>query len=136
MSAEVREAFEKAVQVSGAIGAQLSIVRGGESLDLVHGLANAVLSLPMTEDTLVQCGSVTKVLNATMIMSLVEEGKLDLDVPLKEYIPEFMVADPKAANTISLRHLLTMSAGIDNGDYRDFGAGEDAIAKRVASLRT
>src|SRR6266850_2609320 len=83
MSAEVREAFEKAVRVSGAVGAQLSIVRGGETLDLVHGLANAELSLPMTEDTLVQCGSVTKVFNATMIMSLVEEGKLDLDVPVK-----------------------------------------------------
>jgi len=136
MSAEVREAFEKAVRVSGAVGAQLSIVRGGETLDLVHGLANAELSLPMTEDTLVQCGSVTKVFNATMIMSLVEEGKLDLDVPVKEYFPEFMVADPRATSTISLRHLLTMSAGIDNGDYRDFGEGEDAIARRVASLRT
>jgi CubicO group peptidase (beta-lactamase class C family) len=136
MSSVIRELFEKAVRVSGAVGAQLSIVRGDTTLDLVHGLANAELSIPMTGDTLIQCGSVTKVLNATMIMSLVEEGTLDLDVPVKKYVQEFEVSDPKATGAITLRHLLTMSAGIDNGDYRDFGAGEDAVAKRVASLKT
>jgi CubicO group peptidase (beta-lactamase class C family) len=136
MSSAVQELFEKAVRVSGAVGAQLSIVRGGETLDLVHGVANAELSIPMTADTLIQCGSVTKVLNATMIMSLVDEGRLDLDLPVKKYLPELELADPEGTKTITLRHLLTMSAGIDNGDYRDFGAGEDAVAKRVASFRT
>ncbi len=136
MNPAIQDIFEKAVRVSGAVGAQLSIVRDGETLDLVHGLANAELSIPMTADTLIQCGSVTKVFNATMIMSLVEEGKVGLDVPVKTYLPEFELADPQAAKTITLRHLLSMSAGIDNGDYRDFGAGEDAVAKRVASLKT
>jgi CubicO group peptidase (beta-lactamase class C family) len=136
MSSQIQELFEKAAKVSGAVGAQLSIIRDNEQLDLVHGLANAELSIPMTQDTVIQCGSATKVFNCAMIMSLVEEGKLDLDVPVTSYVPEIEVADPEASRTITLRHLLSMSAGIDNGDYRDCGTGEDAIARRVASLRT
>jgi CubicO group peptidase (beta-lactamase class C family) len=134
MRDQIQELFAKAMRVSGAVGAQLSIIQDGEQLDLVHGLANAERAIPMTVDTLIQCGSVTKVLNAAMIMSLVEKGRLDLDVPVRRYLPELTLADPNAAQTITLRHLLSMSAGIDNGDYRDFGLGEDAVARRVASL--
>jgi CubicO group peptidase (beta-lactamase class C family) len=131
VGSQIQELFAKAVQVSGAVGAQLSIIRDGEQIDFVQGLANAELGIPMTVDTLIQCGSVTKVLNATMILSLVEEGRLDLDVPVQRYLPELPLEAP-----ITLRQLLSMSAGIDNGDYRDFGAGEDAVAQRLASLRT
>jgi CubicO group peptidase (beta-lactamase class C family) len=132
----IGEFFDKAVKTSGAVGLQLSLIKDGEQLDFVHGFANAELAIPMTQDTVVQVGSVTKVFNAMMIMSLVEEGLLDLDRPVKSYIPEFEVSDPEATQAITLRHLLSMSSGLDNGDYADYGAGKDAIAKRVAALKT
>lgn len=136
MRQDIEAFFNEAMEVSGVVGAQLSIFRDGEQLDFVRGTANAELAIPMAQDTVVQIGSVTKIFNAVIIMSLVDEGKLDLDVPVKRYLPEFVVADPVATQTITLRHLLSMSSGLDNGDYADYGSGEDAIARRVAALRT
>ena len=132
----IAELFDKAVKISGAPGVQLSIIEGSEQLDFVSGFANAELGIPMTQDTVIQIGSVTKVFNAMMVMSLVEAGQLDLDVPVKRYIPEFELSDPKVTPAITLRRLLSMSAGLDNGDYGDYGEGEDAIARRVMGLRT
>jgi CubicO group peptidase (beta-lactamase class C family) len=133
---QAHELFDKAVKASGAVGLQLSLITDGKQLDFVYGFANAELAIPMAQDTIVQVGSVTKVFNAMMIMSLVEEGRLDLDRPVKSYIPEFEVSDREATQAITLRHLLSMSSGLDNGDYADYGAGQDAIAKRVAALKT
>src|SRR5262245_40799014 len=86
--------FSRAVEISDAVGAQLSIIKDDEQFDFVRGIANAELGTAMTQDTVIQIGSTTKVLNAMMIMSLVEEGRLDLDVPVKSYVPEFAVSDP------------------------------------------
>ena len=85
---------------------QLSIIEGSEQIDSVSGFANAELGIPMTQDTVIQIGSVTKVFNATMVMSLVEAGQLDLDVPVKRYIPEFELSDPKATLAITLQRLV------------------------------
>jgi CubicO group peptidase (beta-lactamase class C family) len=136
MNNQIQELFDKAVKTSGAAGVQLSIIEGREQVDFVSGFANAELDIPMTQDTVIQIGSVTKVFNAMMVMSLVEAGQLELDVPVKRYIPEFELSDPKATPAITLRHLLSMSAGLDNGDYGDYGEGEDAIARRVMGLGT
>lgn len=135
MTGDIEALFEKAISVSGVVGAQLSVFKDGEQLDLVHGLANAELAIPMTRDTVVQIGSVTKIFNAVMIMTLVEEGRLVLDEPVQRYVPEFAVSDSEATRTVTLRQLLSMSSGIDNGDYADYGSGEDAIARRVAALK-
>ncbi len=132
----VGRAFEKAMRVSGSIGAQLSLIVDDGQLDFAHGLANLDRRIAMTEDTAIQIGSVTKLFNAVMILTLVEEGRLELDRPIKSYLSEFEVADDRATREITLRHLLSMSSGLDNGDYGDYGVGEDAIAKRVRALRT
>src|SRR5690606_4793639 len=103
--------------------------------DFVDGLANAELNIPMTQDTVIQIGSITKVLNAMLVMSLVEEGKLELDMPVRRYFPGFEVADAEATQAITLRHLLSMTSGLDNGGYGDYGEGEDATARKVAALK-
>ena len=92
----LRHLFHEAVRRSGTIGAQLSLIKGGEQLDLAVGFADAERRVSMTTDTVMQIGSVTKVFNATVVMSLAEEGLLDLDTPVREYLPGFKVADPQA----------------------------------------
>ena len=133
---QIRKLFNKAVKISGTVGAQLSIIKDGQQLDFTYGLANAELNIPMTQDTIIQIGSTTKIFNAMVVMTLVEEGLLDLDTPVIKYIPEFKVADPLATQTVTLRQLLSMSSGLDNGDYAEHGPGDDALAKYVASLKT
>ncbi len=132
----LRELFHDAVRRSGIIGAQLSLINGDEQLDLAAGIADAERGVPMRTDTVMQIGSITKVFNATIVASLVEEGSLDLDTPVREYLPGFTVADPSATQMLTLRHLLSMCSGLGNGRYVYFGTGEDALGNYVSQLDT
>ena len=128
--------FREAVQASGAFGAQLSISDGHRQVDLAAGFADAGRGVEMTIDTVLQIGSITKVFNASVVMSLVQDGLVDLDTPVGEYVAGFKVADPHATRTLTLRHLLSMSSGLDNGRYMYFGDGEEALGRYVAQLDT
>jgi CubicO group peptidase (beta-lactamase class C family) len=118
----------------GVVGAQVAVFDGQQIHEVATGLANRELQLAVTPDTLFQIGSTTKVFNAALIMTLVDEGKLDLDKPVKTWIPDFQLADRAATEQVTLRQLLSMSAGLDNGPYQDYGRGDDALVRYVASL--
>lgn len=133
--ARLQSLLDDAAASSGITGAQLSVILGDHRVDCVYGSANAELVIPMTVDTVIQVGSVGKVLNAALVMTLVEEGRLALDTPVIEYLPQLRLADARAAESITLRHLLSMSSGIDNGPYAEPGTGQDALGRYVASLR-
>jgi len=57
-------------------------------------------------------GSVTKSITALAIMQLVEADKVELDAPVKRYLPWFRVADPEASAHITVRHLLNHTSGL------------------------
>jgi CubicO group peptidase (beta-lactamase class C family) len=130
----LRRSFEEAVKRSGAVGAQLSIVKGSHQVDFATGLAHAQRDLAMTIETLMQVGSIGKVFNAAVLLSLVEDGLLDLDTPVRDYAPELEVLDPKTNRSLTLRNLASMSSGLDNGPYIYFGGEESALAKYVTKL--
>jgi CubicO group peptidase (beta-lactamase class C family) len=130
----VRELFHSAVTRSGAYGAQLSIVKRGEQLDLALGLADARQTTPMTTDTLMQIGSITKVFNAVVVMTLVDEGVLTLDAPIERHLAGVPIGQPNAIGELTLRHLLSMSSGLDNGPYVYYGRGADALDRYVGGL--
>jgi len=132
--AELQRIVDQAAAVSGAVGVQVSVILGDQRADFVSGSANVELDTPMTPETVIQIGSSTKVLNAAMIMTLVEQGMLDLDKPVKTYLPDLTLSDRTAAETITLRQLLSMTSGLDNGPYTRHGGGDDALARYVASL--
>jgi len=125
---------DEAAAASGVAGAQVCVILDEQRAQFVYGSANAELYIPMTGDTVVQVGSVTKVFNAAMIMTLVEDGRLDLDAPVVEYVPDLKLADKQAQETITLRQLLSMSAGLDNGHATPL-KGDGALARYVALLR-
>lgn len=68
--------------------------------------------LPVTPQTLFRIGSITKSMTATMIMRLVEAGRLSLDRPLAEYVPWLTFSQAGMAERITLRLLLSHSAGL------------------------
>ena len=94
----------------------------------VTSLENPLETLP---DTLFQIGSITKTFTATLSMGLKDEGKLELDVPIRRYLPEFKLASEEAAVRVTLRHLLTHLGGFEGDFYSSFGAGDDALARYV-----
>src|SRR4029077_13216615 len=55
------------------------------------------------------------------------------DAPVRRSLPELRVADESVAETVTIRHLLTHSSGIDGDNFADTGRGDDALEKYVAS---
>ena len=133
-AAEIDDWLQRAMRRHGLVGVQLSLRRGGgEALDLGAGLANAERGLQMTPGTLVAVGSVTKVLNAALVVGLAHEGRLDLDTPIVRCAPGLHLAED-AQERITLRQLLSMSAGLDNGPYAVRGTGDDGLDAYVRSV--
>ena len=118
----------------GIVGAQVSVLHEGRIAEGVAGITDIATGVAVTSDTLFQVGSTTKVLTAALVMSLVEEDRISLDVPVVEQLPGFALSDPRATATVTPRHLMSMSSGIDNGPYTDHGRGDDAVAKYVDAL--
>ena len=99
------------------MGAVLVAKDGVILLDRGYGSANLEWKIPNDGDTKYRLGSVTKQFTAVSIMMLRERGKLDLDAPIRAWFPDA----PAAWDKITIRHLLTHSAGIPNlTDFEDF----------------
>lgn len=96
-------------------GASLAILKEGVIYAAASGWANAPERIEATPDTLFQVGSISKTFTATLAMQLVDEGLLELDAPVRKYLPEFVTADPVSAS-LTVRHLITHTSGLD-GDF-------------------
>lgn len=93
-------------------GLSLSIVKDGKTFYTKgYGFTNVDSENIVTKETRFETGSITKLFTATAIMQLVEQGKLDLNKKLIEYIPDFKLNDNRS-NGITLLHLLTHSSGL------------------------
>ncbi|HEY2551228.1 MAG TPA: serine hydrolase domain-containing protein [Streptosporangiaceae bacterium] len=116
-------------------GAALAVSQGSELMDFATGVLNARTSLAATTDSVFQIGSNTKLMTTALVMQLVEAGQADLDAPVRRYVPAFQLAEPGAADLITLRHLLTHTSGIQGDYFQGFGRGDGAVARYVESLR-
>ena len=117
-------------------GVALGLIEGDREHVATFGTTNIEHPLPITEDTLFQIGSTTKTVTATIVMRLVEAGKLDLDAPVRAYLPNLRLADPDVAGRVTLRHLLSHTGGWVGDFFLDTGTGRDAIRRAVARMRT
>ena len=105
-------------------GALAGVYRDGKVITAGAGLANLNTRQPMTPELGFLTGSITKVWSCTLVMTFVDEGKIDLDRPLIEYLPHLRFGDPDVTRRLTTKHLLNHSSGIDSGDFiRDFGEG-------------
>ena len=120
-------------------GAQLGVLRisphsEDEIVTTSYGVLNIETRVPATTDSLFQIGSISKVWTATVAMQLVDEGLLELDAPIVEVLPELRLSDPDVTKTVTLRHLLTHTSGIDGDVFTDTGRGDDCLEKYVDLL--
>ena len=67
-------------------------------------------------------------------MRLVAEGKVDLDAPVRRYVPELKLADEQTAVEVTVLNLLNHTAGLDWRIITDTGDGDDALAGQVAKM--
>jgi CubicO group peptidase (beta-lactamase class C family) len=112
---QVVRASVEADEFSGSV----LVARDGEILlDRGYGFANREWSLPNDGDTKFRLGSVTKQFTAVAVMILNERGLVDLDAPVKTWLPDA----PAAWDAVTVRHLLAHTSGIPNfTSFDDYG---------------
>lgn len=118
----------------GVPGAAVAVVLDGEIIDHAVGVLSTATAVESTPESVFQIGSITKVWTATLVMQLVDEGLVDLDRPIRTYLPDFRLGDDSAAGAITVRQLLTHHAGFEGDIFTDTGRGDDAIEKFVDLL--
>ena len=115
-------------------GVAIGIWQQGREFAEGFGITSVEHPLPVTPDTLFQTGSISKTFTGTKIMKLVEDGKLDLDAPVKTYLKDFKVQDKDVTEKVTVRHLLTHMGGWVGDYFNDFGNGDDALDKMVKDI--
>jgi CubicO group peptidase (beta-lactamase class C family) len=117
-------------------GVAVGVLQDGEERHEGYGVTSVDNPLDVTPETRFQIGSISKTFTGTAVMYLVAEGLLDLDRPVRDYLPELELADPDASERVTLRHLLAHTGGWAGDYFDDTGWGDDAVAQYVGRMRT
>ncbi len=119
---------------TNVVGAALGLWVDGQEVRAAHGVLNTATQVEVTPDALFQIGSITKVWTATMVMQLVEEGRLTLDTTIAEVLPGVRLCTEDSSHEVQVRHLLTHTSGIDGDIFTDTGRGDDCVERYVDLL--
>ena len=116
-------------------GLSIAVVQDGKVVKAQgYGLANVELNVAATPETIYQSGSIGKQFTATLVMMLIEEGRMGLEDPVSKYIPDA----PAIWKDITLHRLLTHTSGISNSLYTKINMRqdytEDELIQQIAAL--
>ena len=131
---ELDAKIEEGIKSYGIPGVAVAVLAGGQEHVKGYGVTSVDHPVPVDADTVFRIGSTTKTFTGTTLMRLIDQGKVDLDAPVRLYLPQFSVADPAASAEVTVRQLLNHSSGWLGDDLQDFGRGEDAVSRYVASM--
>ena len=101
----------------------------------VKGYGKADTQEPVTPQTQFPIASLSKSFTAIAVLQLVEARQIDLDTPVKQYLPKFTLADPQTADQITIRHLLNHVSGLSDWSFSESLHPQPTThAERVNSL--
>jgi CubicO group peptidase (beta-lactamase class C family) len=115
-------------------GVSAGVLIDGEEHYGFAGVTSVENPLPVDENTIFQFGSTGKTLTATAMMRLVEQGKVDLDEPVRTYVPELRLKDEDVAEKVTVLQLFNHTAGWEGDLMEDTGEGDDALERYVARM--
>ena len=136
LKAHMRWYIRRRLRKSGVPGLSIALV---DDQGLIwaegFGYADRERGRPVTPETTFQIGSITKLLNAVAVMQLVEQGRVQLDRPFTDYLPEFSMRTrwPQAA-PITPRALLSHHAGLPTYYLKGFFS-EETLNSLLVELR-
>ncbi len=117
-------------------GVAVGVLHRGEASYAFHGVTSIENPLDVDASTLFQFGSTGKTYTATAMLKLVELGMVDLDAPVRRYVPELKLKDDRVAEQVTILQLFNHTAGWAGDLMQDTGDGDDALEKYVANMAT
>ena len=129
-SARLAELAERA-EIPGAV---LGILAEGEWNVIPYGVLSTSTGVEVTADSVFQVGSITKIWTATLIVQLIDAGRLSLDSTIADLLPGVRVGREDVADRVTVRQLLTHTSGIDGDVFTDTGRGDDCLERYAALL--
>jgi CubicO group peptidase (beta-lactamase class C family) len=98
-------------------GLALAVVQGDKViLQKGYGYRDLEKQLPVTPNTLFAIGSITKSFTVTTLGMEMDEGKVDWDKPVRDYLPTFKLFDPALTEQMTMRDLITHRSGLPRHD--------------------
>jgi len=123
--------IEQILQISGSPGLSLGVLHRGNVVHTAHfGRRDASEPTPPNNDTIHWAASLTKLITASAIAQLVHDGKLEWDVPIREYLPNFCTRQDELGLKATLRDLMSNRTGITPANnFFTFQYGESMMKK-------
>lgn len=126
-------AVQKQAMAQGAPGALTRIDSGASSYRIASGKADTAAGTAMDANRRFRVGSVSKSFTTVVLMQLVAEGRVDLDAPANDYLPE-----PLPDDRVTVRHLLSHRSGLwdyTNDMFYYTVPGFEAVRNKVFSFQ-
>jgi CubicO group peptidase (beta-lactamase class C family) len=127
-------AIERWTADLGIPGVAVGIIENGRTRTTCAGVTSLRDPMPVTDETIFQIGSISKTFTGTAAMVLVDQGRLDLDAPVRSYVPDLRLSSDDLTEQLTARHLLTHVTGWVGDYFGDTGEGDDALGRFVAKL--
>jgi len=100
---------QKMMKDQRIVGLSLAVIKNGKAMvNKGYGLANAEHNVPVTSETVIRLGSVSKQFFATAILKLMEEGKLSIEDSVHKFFPDA----PETWRPIQVKHLMSHTSGL------------------------
>jgi len=100
---------QKMMKDQRIVGLSLAVIKNGKAVvNKGYGLANAEHNVPVTSETVIRLGSVSKQFFATAILKLMEEGKLSIEDSVHKFFPDA----PETWRPIQVKHLMSHTSGL------------------------
>ncbi len=119
-------------------GMAIAIVKGKEVIwSKGFGKRDVEKQLPVTPDTIFAIGSSTKAFTTFTLGTLVDEGKVEWDKPVRNYLPWLKLYDPAMTERLSVRDLVTHRSGLPRHDlvwYGNYTASRESFVRKLAFL--
>ncbi len=115
-------------------GVAVGVYENGIEQHAFHGVTSIDNPLPVDETTLFQFGSTGKTYTATLLLRLVDQGLIDLDSPVRNYLPEFKLKDEDVARSVKVLQLFNHTAGWQGDMMDNTGDGDDSLEKYVGRM--
>lgn len=123
---KIRALVEATIDRDGP-GVAILVSRNGVPLHLAgYGLADVEAKTPITADSLFDLASVSKQITGVAILTLVEQGKLQLDKPVQDYIEDFKV--PVKGRPVTVNDLLHHVSGLADYTSDDWNGSDEEFA--------